>query len=84
MALPPKSRILTVPYALPLSVSFKLTFILTSFVLMSLLLFLMLRVPPVIIIAPLLRLISEILLCDMIQEMIPLSFRPHFEFFTLH
>jgi hypothetical protein len=43
-----------------------------------------LRVPPVIIIAPFLRRISEILLCDMIQEIIPLSFRAHFEFFTLH
>jgi hypothetical protein len=82
MAARPKSRILTVPYALPLSVSFKLTFILTSCP----------NVLAHVFDAPSsacshhrssLRRISEILLRDMIQEML-LSFRAHFEFFTLH
>jgi hypothetical protein len=83
MAARPKSRILTVPYALPLSV-------LQVDVYLN---FFCRNVLAHVFDAPssacnhhrsFLRRISKILLCDMIQEMILLSFRAHFEFFTLH
>jgi hypothetical protein len=83
MAARPKSRIFTVPYALPLSV---LQFdVYLNFFCRNVLAY--------VFDAPSsacshhrssLRRISEILLCDMIQEMILLSFRAHFEFFTLN